>query len=201
MTEDIAKRLEQQVEFIKEIDRLKHIFRQSYLLDTSRRENDAEHSWHLAMLAILLHEYAAEDAIDLLRVLKMILIHDIVEIDAGDTYCYDEKANEDKEQRERRAADRLFGLLPADQRDEFQALWEEFEAMNSPESKFAAALDRFQPLLLNYFTDGKSWREHDIARSQVLQRNERIGNGAPALWEYASAMIEDAVKNGWLRDA
>ena len=141
----IAERLKNQLTFIWEIDQLKNIFRQTYLLDENRKENDAEHSWHIAMMAVILQEYANED-VDLLRIIKMMLIHDIVEIDAGDTYCYDEAGNESKRQRELEAADRLFNILPQDQAKEFRALWDEFEARETDEAKFARALDRLQPL-------------------------------------------------------
>ena len=193
-------RLEKQLHFVREIDQLKHIFRQSYLLDGSRKENDAEHSWHFAMMAILLAEHAATPGLDLLRVLKMILIHDIVEIDAGDTYCYDEEGYRDKKQRECDAAERLFGMLPDDQCEEFWALWDEFEEMQTPEAQYAAALDRLQPLMLNFYTHGKSWREHGISRRQVIARNERIREGAPELWEFALGLIDEATEQGWLKD-
>lgn len=191
-------RFEQQVRFIIEIDRLKHVFRQTLLMNGQRYENDAEHSWHLGMLVLLLSEHAAERNLDVLRVMKMVLIHDLVEIDAGDTFCYDEKGALDKDAREEKAADRLFGMLPADQRDELRALWREFEERRTPEAKFAAALDRFQPLLHNYNTQGAAWRKHGVTRDKVIARNRHIAEGAPELWRYASAMIEDAVKKGYL---
>lgn len=194
MTSD---RLRQQLRFIVEIDRLKTVMRQSYLIDASRRENSAEHSWHLAVMAILLLEHA-DAAVDLLRVLKMVLVHDIVEIDAGDTYIYDTSGLEDKAQREHRAAGRLFGLLPADQMHELRALWEEFEAGNTPEARFAAALDRLMPLMHNYYTEGKSWREHGITSDRVLDRNGRIRAGSAALWAVAHSLIDDAVAQGYL---
>ena len=193
-------RLKQQIDFFLEADRLKKVTRQNYLADGSRKENSAEHSWHLALMCLLFREYARDrENLDLLRSFKMILIHDLVEIDAGDTYCYDETAAPGKEERERQAADRLFGLLPADQEQEFRALWEEFEERRTPEALFAAALDRLQPLTLNYITAGRSWQEHAVNPGQVLARNSSIAAGAPALWEFAAALIEDAVKKGFLK--
>ena len=194
---DMRDRLHQTVEFVVEIDKLKHILRQTVLPGELRRENDAEHSWHFATIAILLREYAKEE-VDLLRVLKMILIHDIVEIDAGDTYAYDESGQKDKLERERKAADRLFGMLPDDLRSEMHELWDEFETMETPESKFAAALDRFQPLLLNHRSGGAAWKKHGINRDQVVRRNRHIEDGAPELWRYALEMIEDAEARGYL---
>ncbi len=193
-------RLEKQMEFLIEIDQLKQITRQNYLADGSRKENDAEHSWHLAVMAILLREHdRGEDSLDLLKVIKMVLIHDIVEIDAGDTYCYDEEEIEGKLEDEQKAADRLFSLLPLDQAREFRELWEEFEEKSTPEERFAAALDRLQPLTLNYMAGGKSWKEHHIALSQVLERNSSIGDSSPDLWDFASKIIQEAVNQGYIR--
>lgn len=193
-------RLRKQIEFIVEVDKLKQVFRQSYLADGTRKENDAEHSWHLALMAFLLAEHTKESRIDLLRTMKMVLIHDIVEIDAGDTYCYDEIAALDKGERERKAAERIFNLLPKDQAKEIRELWEEFEEVRTPEARFAAALDRLQPLLLNYASEGKSWHEHDVRRKQALQRNKHIEESSPVLWEYALHILEEAVKKGYLED-
>ena len=192
-------RLKQQIDFFLEVDKLKQITRQNYLADGTRKENDAEHSWHLALMCMLFGEYArGSENLDLLRVIKMVLIHDLVEIDAGDTYCYDKAAAIGKAAREQRAADRLFKLLPSDQEQEFRTLWDEFEERQTPEACFAAALDRLQPLTLNYKTQGKSWQEHDIKLEQVLSQNSSIANGAPALWDFARQMITDAVDNGFL---
>lgn len=195
-----ANRLKQQVDFFVEVDKLKKITRQNYLADGTRKENDAEHSWHLALMCILFREYALESKnLDLLQVIKMVLIHDLVEIDAGDTYCYDEGAAVDKEAREQQAADRLFKLLPPDQEKEFRQLWYEFEEQKTPEALFAAALDRFQPLTLNFIAKGKSWQEHSIKLEQVLTRNSPMAHGAPALWDYAQQMIQEAIANGFLQ--
>lgn len=192
------ERLQKQIAFVVEIDKLKGITRQTLLTDGSRREDSAEHSWHLAVMAILLSEYAHVKDIDLLRVLKMVLIHDLVEIDAGDTYCYDEKANGDKAEREEKAAERIFGLLPEDQSKGFRLLWEEFEARKTPEARFAAALDRLQPLLNNNATKGRMWQEHQVKSRQVFERNRPMEEGSSVLWEYAAKMIREAVEKGWL---
>ncbi|MDA8308802.1 MAG: HD domain-containing protein [Deltaproteobacteria bacterium] len=192
-----ARRLFQQIEFLVEIDRLKSIIRQSLLVDGSRHENSAEHSWHLAVLAMVLAEHSSAQ-VNLLRVLKMILVHDLVEIDAGDTYCYDEAGNRDKAERENKAADRIFSLLPSDQADEFRSLWEEFESANTPEALFAASLDRLQPLLNNFSSGGLMWQEHGIRKEQVFSRNSSMAKGAPVLWDYAQKMIEDAISKGWI---
>ena len=191
-------RLEQQIEFIHEADKLKTIDRQTLLTDASRRENDAEHSWHLALMALLLGEYANGTDLNLLHVVRMVLIHDLVEIDAGDTYCYDEAGYRDKTQRETAAARRIFNLLPPDQAAEIRALWDEFEAAETPESKFANALDRLQPLMHNVFTDGQMWKRHGIVKSQVIDRNRKIADGAPDLWTFARELIEKAVNDGHL---
>src|SRR2546430_2109734 len=168
-----SDRFEKQLQFILEIDKLKTISRRTYLLNAERLENTAEHSWHLAMLAMLLAEHANEP-VNVSRVIRMVLVHDIVEIDAGDTYYYDPVGALDKADRESRAADRLFGLLPADQGKELRDLWEEFEACRTPDARFAAALDRFMPQLHNYHTRGKSWSEHGVTADRVLERNACI---------------------------
>ncbi|MBN1676754.1 MAG: HD domain-containing protein [Kiritimatiellae bacterium] len=191
-------RLEQQMRFLIEIDKLKHVFRQTLLMDASRYENDAEHSWHLALMAILLSEHAAEQQLDTLRVLKMLLIHDLVEIDAGDTFCYDKAGNRDKAAREQKAADRLFAMLPHEQGPEVRALWDEFEAGRTPEARFAGALDRLHPMLHNYQTRGAAWRKHGVRKKDVLDRNRAIEQGSPALWEYAKRLVEESVRKGFL---
>ena len=160
------ERLEKQIRFIVEIDKVKNIFRQTYLADARRKENDAEHSWHIALMAYLLQEYA-EKPVDVSKVMLMVLIHDLVEIDAGDTYAYDDAGAETKRAREEAAADRIFGLLPEDQGKYFRELWEEFEAYESPEGKYAHLLDNFQPLLLNDASGGLSWQEHQVKKSQI----------------------------------
>ena len=192
------QRLKRQIRFIREVDKLKRIERQTLLTDASRQENDAEHSWHLAVMALLLGEYSADSAIDLLHVVRMVLIHDLVEIDAGDTFCYDTAGYADKAERETAAADRLFNLLPPDQAAEFRALWDEFEAGESPESRFANALDRLQPLINNVLTAGRMWKRHGIVKSQVIQRTCKIADGAPDLWRFARELIDAAVAWGYL---
>jgi putative hydrolases of HD superfamily len=192
------KRLEQQIRFVREVDKLKTIARQTLITDASRQENDAEHSWHLALMALVLGEYATDGAIDMLHVIRMVLVHDLVEIDAGDTYCYDSKGYADKAERETAAAERIFNLLPPDQASEFRALWDEFEAGQSAEARFANALDRLQPLMHNVFTDGRMWKKHGIRKSQVVERNQKINAGAPDLWTYARNLIDTAVDRGQL---
>lgn len=195
------ERLKKQMEFVMEVDKLKKITRQNYLADGVRKENDAEHSWHLALMALILCEHVKEEnRPDPLRVIKMVLIHDIVEIDAGDTYCYDEEAGVGKREKEEKAAQRIFSLLPPDQAVDFREVWEEFEKGCTPEARFAAALDRLQPLTLNYLAGGKSWQEHNIYLSQVLERNSPIGDSSPDLWSFAEEMIQDAVNKGYIRN-
>lgn len=191
-------RLKKQIEFISEIDKLKKVIRGSYIHEAERKENSAEHSWHMAVMATILSEYAPQE-IDMSKVIKMALIHDIVEVDAGDTYCYDKKGHEDKGKREKKAADRIFNILPEDQAKEFYALWEEFEERSTPESKFAAALDRLQPFLQNFNSKGKAWKEHDISKSQVIWRNKPIGDASIDLWKYVETLIEEGIRNGWLK--
>ncbi|MEW6492785.1 MAG: HD domain-containing protein [Cyanobacteriota bacterium] len=191
-------RLAQQIQFIVEIDKLKQVLRQTLLMDASRQENSAEHSWHIAIMAILLAEYAPSPDIDLLHVIKMLLIHDLVEIDAGDTFCYDVQGNLDKELREVQAADRIFGLLPEEQGTQLRSLWEEFEAQETVAAKFAAALDRIQPLLHNQQTQGGTWRIHGITRDQVLQRIYPVKDGAPDIWPAVEKIVADCVAAGYL---
>jgi putative hydrolase of HD superfamily len=191
-------RLEQQLAFSNELDKLKTILRRSQLMDASRHENSAEHSWHLATMAILLTEYAAEP-VDLTRVLKMLLVHDVVEIDAGDTFAYDTVDIATQQERENRAADRLFGLLPAEQRDELRALWEEFDHRSTPDSKYANALDRLQPLMQNYHSGGMSWKKHGITREQVLDRMQPVKVGMPQIWPTVMKVIEDACAAGMVK--
>jgi putative hydrolase of HD superfamily len=193
-----SKRFKSQIEFILEVDKLKKIMRRTMLMDRSRQENSAEHSWHIALIVLVLSEYVEADNLNLLRVIKLLLTHDLVEIDAGDTYCYDESGIQDQKERETRAADRIFNILPEDQAKSFRGLWDEYEDRKTPESRFANALDRFQPLLHNYFTQGHSWRQHGIQKKQVLSRMHPVEEGAPALWDYVTALIDDAVAKGYL---
>lgn len=193
-----GNRLQQQIEFILEVDKLKQVFRQSRITDGSREENDAEHSWHLALMAILLTEYSNHPKIDVLKVLKMLLIHDLVEIDAGDTFIYDTDKNQNKRERENYAAKRIFGLLPSDQEKEFMELWEEFEAGNTPEAKFSAAMDRLQPSLLNYRTQGHTWKKFGIKYDRVIHKNRQIAEGSTILWDYYQELLEDCMQKGYL---
>ena len=194
--ETARERLAQQIRFIIEVDCLKEIFRQTVLINSRRPENDAEHSWHLCLIVITLAEHANWPQLNVLRVLQMLILHDLVEIDAGDTFAYDTLAMAGQHDREAVAADRIFGLLPADQALEFRALWDEFEARQTPEAKFAAAVDRFQPMLLNCRTEGAAWRKHGITRDRVIARNSYIAEGSAALWDYAARMIEQTVAEG-----
>ena len=193
-------RFKQQIEFILEVDKLKHVLRQTILMDKSRRENSAEHSWHIALTVMVLSEYARDAGIDFFRVMKILLVHDLIEIDAGDTYCYDDQGRKDQGQREKLAADRIFNILPPDQAGTFRDLWDEFEERKTPESRFANALDRVQPLLHNYFTRGQTWQDNDIKSDQVKSRMQPVDDGAPALWNYVSSLISDAVKKGFLSE-
>ena len=194
-------RLEQQVQFILEVDKLKEIFRQTVCTQSRRPENDAEHSWHLCLAVIVLAEHANFAGLDVLRVLRMLIIHDLVEIDAGDTFAYDIQRMADQHAREALAADRIFGLLPEDQAAEFRALWDEFEERRTPESRFALAIDRFQPMLLNCRTEGAAWRRHGVTEDRVLARNAAVAEGSAAIWEYARRMVHAAVEEGHLDPA
>jgi putative hydrolase of HD superfamily len=196
-----SERLPRQIAFLVEIDRLKEIFRQTILTQSRRAENSAEHSWHFALMVIVLAEHSNHRDLDLLRILKMVLIHDLVEIDAGDTFAYDTQHMADQHEREARAADRIFGLLPADQAAEFRALWDEFEERRTPEARFASACDRFHPMLLNCLTQGHAWRKHGVTQDRVLARNAHVAEGSTAIWDYAVRMIDEAVAAGHLPPA
>lgn len=190
-----SERLRQQIAFLIEIDKVKTIFRQTYLVNGKRKENDAEHSWHIALMAVLLKEYA-EETVDLLKVMTMVLIHDLVEIDAGDTYAYDSAGAATKRVREEKAADRIFGILPADQGAYFRELWEEFEAYETGDAKYAHLLDNFQPILLNHASGGKSWAEHGVKQSQIYKRNEKTEETSKTVWECIKAIVEENIEKG-----
>ncbi len=194
-----AGRFEKQLQFILELDKEKNIFRQTHLSGHGRNENDAEHAWHMAIMAYLLREYA-EEPFDLGRTIMMILIHDVVEIDAGDTYAYDTELKKSQKVREEAAAERLFGLLPEDQGREMRALFDEFEAHHTPEAKYAHMLDNFQPLLLNDSNGGGDWTEHGVAFSQVRKRNARTAEGSAKIWEYMQTVLEKNMEQGSLID-
>ena len=195
----MMERLEKQMEFILEVDKVKKIVRQTYLSDASRKENDAEHSWHLALMAVLLKEYSNEE-VDLAKVIPMVLIHDLVEIDAGDTYAYDAEANKTKDEREHKAAERIYGLLPEDQGKMLMDLWLEFEAYETPEARFAHVMDNFQPLLLNHENDGKDWTRHNVRISQPLKRNEKTATGSEEIWSYMEEILEQSIRDGKIID-
>lgn len=195
-----GERLVSQIAFIVEIDKLKSVLRQSPLIDKSRRENDAEHSWHLAMMVLVLGEYAGPE-VDLMQAIKMLLVHDIVEIDAGDTFLYDNEGRKDQEARELAAADRLFGLLPGDSGQELRGLWDEFEAHRTPTAQFARSMDRLQPFLHNVLTKGEAWRRHGVTADQVQHRQKVIADGSKPLHAVVEALIEESVARGALAPA
>ncbi|EPN8460723.1 HD domain-containing protein [Vibrio cidicii] len=193
------QRMEKQLALLMELDKLKAVLRRTRVKSADKRlENSAEHSWHVALMALLFAEHANEP-VDISRVVKMLLLHDVVEIDAGDTFVYDAAASEQQAEKELVAAQRLFGMLPDDQRDELSALWHEFEEAQSADAKFAKALDRLIPMLLNFHNQGQSWREHSVTREQALTINRKIELGSHALWEKAQEIIEQATQNGWLK--
>ena len=193
------QRMEKQLALLMELDKLKSVLRRTRVKSADKRlENSAEHSWHVALMALLFAEHANEP-VDISRVVKMLLLHDVVEIDAGDTFVYDAAASEQQAEKELAAAQRLFGMLPDDQRDELSALWHEFEEAQSADAKFAKALDRLIPMLLNFHNQGQSWREHSVTREQALTINRKIELGSHALWEKAQEIIEQATQNGWLK--
>lgn len=194
----ITERLQQQLDFIAEVDKLKHILRRTLLIDGSRQENDAEHSWHLALAAIVLKEYA-RIPITMERVLKMVIVHDLVEIYAGDTFAFDTEGNKNKVEREQNAANILFSQLPTDLRQEIRTLWEEFDQMNTDDSLFAASLDRLQPFFHNIRTGGHTWLHSGINEKQVLKRMNPVKTGIPALWPWVLEQIEVSIKEGWIK--
>lgn len=193
----ISERLERQMQFLTEVEKLKAVYRQNMVVDQSRHENSAEHSWHLALMAVILADEACDPAVDLKTVVEMLLIHDIVEIDAGDTFLYDATGNLDKEERENRAAERIFGLLPVDQRDRFISLWREFDERRTPSALFASAIDNMQPVVNHYASGGSGIRNHALKSRQVIEKKRFIGEASPGLWEYTRAMIEKSEAAGF----
>lgn len=193
------ERLIRQLSLIMELDQLKSVLRRTRVKCADKRlENSAEHSWHVALMAVLLEEHANEP-VQIDRVVKMLLLHDIVEIDAGDTFVYDEQASLQQEQKEQQAADRLFSMLPEDQASELKSLWLEFEQATSADARFAKAIDRIIPILMNHNNQGQSWIEHGIAKDQVVKINQRIEQGSEQLWQKALELIDESVANGWLK--
>ena len=195
----MTERLKQQMDFLLEVDKEKNIFRQTHLSGGGRAENDAEHAWHMALMIYLLREYANQD-FDPLKAMVMALIHDVVEIDAGDTYAYDEAGLATQQEREARAAQRIFGLLPEDQKDEMLALFREFEDYETPEARFAHVLDNLQPLMLNHSNNGGDWRTHQVKKSQIYKRNAKTADGSRTLWAYMEDMVAENIKKGNIRD-
>lgn len=193
------ERFKKQLDFILEIDKEKNIYRQTHLTGYLRAENDAEHAWHSAVMIYLLREYANED-FDIAKAMMMMLIHDIVEIDAGDTYAYDTEGLKTQQEREEKAAERIFGLLPSDQKEELKALFEEFEACETTEAKFAKVMDNFQPLLLNNSNNGADWKEHKVNKSQVTNRQSKSKFGSEEIWKYTLELIDENVKKGNISD-
>lgn len=201
MPDSPAQRLARQIAFIAECDKLKEIFRQTFNTQSRRAENDAEHSWHLCLSVIVLAEHANSPDLDVLRVLKMVIVHDLVEIDAGDTFGYDTARQADQHARECLAAERIFGLLPDDQAREFRALWDEFEAQETAAAKFALAVDRFQPVLLNCLTQGGGWKRHGVTHDRVVARNSKIADGSAEVWRHMERLIQAAADAGHLAPA
>ncbi|EGQ7767692.1 HD domain-containing protein [Vibrio parahaemolyticus] len=192
-------RLEKQLALLIELDKLKSVLRRTRVKSAEGRlENSGEHSWHVALMAVLMEEHA-NAPVDICRVMKMLLIHDVVEIDAGDTFVYDTAASKEQAEKEIKAAERLFGMLPTDQGQELLALWQEFEAAQSDDAKYAKALDRLIPMLLNYHNNGQSWKENSVTREQALTINKRIEFGSVTLWDKANELIEEATEKGWLK--
>jgi len=192
------EQLLKQIEFIKEIDKIKYILRRTKLINSNRRENDAEHSWHLAVMAMILAEHANEP-VDVLKVIKMVLIHDIVEIDTGDIFMYDTTRSHTNTEEERKAAHRIFGMLPTAQAEELVTLWEEFEAAESNEARFAKALDKLEPLLQNASNDGGTWDEYDVRYDKVYHNQHQIAESSDLLWKYAEQLVNDCVRQGILK--
>jgi putative hydrolase of HD superfamily len=194
----MTDKLKGQLQFLSEADKMKNISRQTLLADKSREETDAEHSWHFALMAMTLFEYAGLGGINIDRVVKMAIVHDLVEVYAGDTFAYDAKGYEDKEKRETEAADKLFAMLPAGLALEYRMLWEEFDRMDTPDSKYAAAIDRLQPFLNNYLTGGHTWVKHGVSADKVYKRMAPVQTALPELWEFVEDVIRDSCEKGYL---
>lgn len=195
----INEKLKKDMEFIVAVDKMKSIFRQTSIIGEDRREDDAQHSWHISLMAMTLGEYA-NDEVDVYKVIKMLLTHDLVEIYAGDTFCYDQKANLDKKEREIEAANKIYGMLDEEKGKEMRALWDEFEKMETKEAIFAAAMDRFQPILNNYYNKGGTWKKYNVSKEAVYKRMEPIKRASKELWAYTEFMIENAIKEGMISE-
>ncbi|WP_300891770.1 HD domain-containing protein [uncultured Clostridium sp.] len=193
------ERIKKQIEFALEIDKEKNIFRQTHLSNNGRNENDAEHAWHIAIMSYFLQEYSNEK-VDIARVMIMCLIHDIVEIDAGDTYAYDSEGLKTQKNREKIAKERIFSLLPTDQKKEFISIFDEFEENQTPEAKFAHAMDNFQPLILNNSNDGGDWREHNVTAKQVYGRQSKTKDGSKKLFEITDMILQENIKKGNIKE-
>lgn len=191
----VSQRLKQDIEFIVELDKMKSIFRRTSVIGEDRQEDDAQHSWHISVMAMILSEYANED-IDICKVIKMLLTHDLVELYAGDTFCYDNIGNMDKRDREVKAADKLYGMLEEDKGKELRALWDEFEDQKTHEAKFAASMDRLQPMLSNYNNNGGTWKKHNVAKKDIYKRILPVKESSNELWEFVEYMLEDAYNRG-----
>ena len=192
-------RMRKQIEFAMLMDKQKNIFRQNHLADNSRRENDAEHAWHMAVMAYLFREYANED-IDISKVILMCLIHDIVEIEAGDTYAYDEEAKKSQREREEIAKKHIFGMLPSDQGRELEDLFDEFEAQETAEARFAKAMDNLQPVLLHEANGGEDWKEHEVTKEQIMRRQEKTRHGSEELFEVIKDIIDKHIAEGNIKE-
>ena len=195
----MKEKLKRQLQFLSEADKMKSVLRQTLLSDKSREETDAEHSWHFALMAMTLFEYVGFDGVDINRVIKMALVHDLIEIYAGDTFAYDIKGNESKERREKEAADKLFSLLTNEQAEEFRSLWEEFDNMDTPDALYASAVDRLQPFLNNYLTEGHTWLKHGVSVDQVYKRMAPVKTALPQLWDFVEYVIRDSCEKGYIK--
>jgi len=194
----MTDKLKHQMQFLFEVDKMKSVLRQTVITDKSREENDAEHSWHIALMAMTLFEYIGIDGVDINRVIRMAIVHDLVEIYAGDTFAYDIKGNEDKKERENEAAAKLFSLLPEEQAEEYRALWEEFDDMDTPDAMYASAIDRLQPFLMNYLTDGHTWVKHGVSAELVFKRMAPVKIVLPEIWGFVEHVIFDSIEKGYI---
>ncbi|HZK33579.1 MAG TPA: HD domain-containing protein [Tissierellaceae bacterium] len=194
----VSERLKKDIDFIVEIDKMKTILRRTGVIGTNQREDDAQHSWHISIMAIILEEYA-NDEIDIFKVVKMLLIHDLVEIYAGDTFCYDVEGNNGKKERELKAADKIYGMLDKDKGKELRALWDEFEEMETPEALFAASMDRIQPMFSNYYNNGGTWKEYNVEKEDIYKRISPVEKSSDELWEFMKYIIGDAQNKGFIK--